>query len=236
MHQLKTSPHCRNSASKTHPAVRDTMTHPALSRAGLYAITDGPRPDLLDVAEQALSGGTRLLQYRDKTRDAERRLLEAQALASLCRRHAVALIINDDVDLAVASAADGVHLGEDDADPAKARERLGPDAIIGVSCYDNLARARTLTRAGADYLAFGAFHPSPTKPHARKASPDLLRQAATFGLPLVAIGGINADNGRELIHAGADFLAVISAVFDAPDVHRAAHDFQRLFASSTDTP
>lgn len=205
------------------------MTHAALAHGGLYAITNGPREDLVSVVERALAGGTRLLQYRDKSRDAPRRLNEALALAALCRHHGTALIINDDVELAAACDADGVHLGEDDAAPAMARARLGPAAIIGVSCYDDVARARTLAAAGADYLAFGAFFPSPTKPDARKASPDLLREAAAFDLPLVAIGGINADNGRELVSAGADFLAVISAVFDAPDVCRAAQRFQSLY-------
>lgn len=210
------------------------MTREALAGRGLYAITDGPRADLLDAAAQALSGGARLLQYRDKTHDAARRLAEASALAALCRRHDAALIVNDDVELAAACQADGVHVGEDDADLAVARERLGRGAIIGVSCYDDIDRARRLAAAGADYLAFGAFFPSPTKPRARQATPGLLHRASGLGLPLVAIGGITAHNGARLVDAGADFLAVISAVFDAPDVRAAAQAFQPLFASSTD--
>lgn len=205
------------------------MTHPALVRDGVYAITNGPREDLMTRVEAALAGGARLLQYRDKTRDAPRRLAEARVLKTCCDRYGIPLIINDDVELAVASGAAGVHLGEDDSALAAARARLGPEAILGVSCYDDIERARMLAVGGADYLAFGAFFASPTKPLARHASSDLLRQAATLGLPLVAIGGITPDNGRPLVAAGARYLAVISAVFDAPDVCAATRRFTQLF-------
>jgi thiamine-phosphate pyrophosphorylase len=206
-------------------------THPALAGGrGLYAITDGPRQDLYAAVEAALAGGTRLLQYRDKTVDSQRRLQEADELARMCARYDVPLIINDDVELAVAVGA-GVHLGEADGDIAAARQRLGPSAIIGVSCYDSLDRARAMAAAGADYLAFGAFFPSPTKPDTTRAPIDLLRQAVAIGLPLVAIGGITPDNARLLIDAGADYLAVVSAVFAADDVQTAALRFSDLFAS-----
>jgi thiamine-phosphate pyrophosphorylase len=208
-----------------------TMAHPLLTRDGLYAITDGPRGDLLDACEAAIDGGTVLLQYRDKTADAPRRLAEARALAELCARRRVALIVNDDVDLAIASGAAGVHLGADDADIATARAKLGPCAIVGVSCYDAPDRARALAAAGADYLAFGAFHPSPTKPDARTATPALLREAKVLGLPLVAIGGITPENGAALVEAGANYLAAISAVFGTPDVRGAARSFAALFAA-----
>jgi thiamine-phosphate pyrophosphorylase len=208
------------------------MPHPLLARPGLYAITDGPRDDLLVACESALAGGAALLQYRDKKQDAARRLAEARALAALCAQRAVPLIVNDDVELAAAAGAAGVHLGEDDADIASARARLGANAIVGVSCYDSLERARDLAAAGADYLAFGAFHPSPTKPNARKATLSLLREANAFGLPLVAIGGITAENGRAIVEAGADYLAVISAVFGAKDVRAAAREFAVLFRES----
>src|SRR6185369_1797841 len=157
------------------------MAHPLLTRNGLYAITDGPRDDLLAACEAAIDGGAVLLQYRDKTDDAARRLVEARALAELCARRRIALIVNDDIDLALASGAMGVHLGENDGDIASARAKLGPCAIVGVSCYDSIDRARLLAAAGADYLAFGAFHPSPTKPNARTATPALLRQAKPLG-------------------------------------------------------
>ena len=205
------------------------MTHPLLARDGLYAITDGPRDDLIEVCAAAIDGGATLLQYRDKTRDDARRLAESKALAALCARHRIGLIVNDDIELAAACGAAGVHLGEDDVDIASARARLGTNAIIGVSCYDSLDRARRLAADGADYLAFGAFYPSPTKPNARKATPALLREAKAFGLPLVAIGGITPENGASLIAAGANCLGVISAVFGARDVRAAARSFAALF-------
>jgi len=205
------------------------MTHTRFPARGLYAITDGPRTDLPAVVAQALAGGARVLQYRDKTADARRRHADAIALRQLCDLHAVPLIVNDDVALAVAVGAAGVHLGRDDGDVAAARAALGAGSIVGVSCYDSLQRARSAAAAGADYVAFGAFFPSPTKPHAARASPDLLRQSATLGLPRVAIGGITPDNAPSLVEAGADFLAVISALFAAPDVQAAARCFARLY-------
>ena len=205
------------------------MTHTRFPARGLYAITDGPRNDLSAVVAQALAGGARVMQYRAKTTDVGRRRADAAALRQLCDLHAVPLIINDDVALAVAVGAAGVHLGRDDDDVAAARAALGAGAIVGVSCYDSLQRARDAAAAGADYVAFGAFFPSPTKPHAARASLDLLRQSATLGLPRVAIGGITPDNAPSLVEAGADFLAVISALFAAPDVQAAARRFARLY-------
>jgi thiamine-phosphate pyrophosphorylase len=204
--------------ARSRPAIR-----------GLYAITDGPRIDLLDACAAALQGGASLLQYRDKGSDAARRLHEARALQALCVRHGVPLIVNDDIELAHAVGAAGVHLGEDDAAPAAARARLGSRAIIGASCYDSLERARAFAVAGVDYLAFGAFFPSSTKPAARRATPRLLHDAKAFGLPLVAIGGIDADNARGLVAAGADAVAVVSALFGARDVRAAARRIAALF-------
>ena len=203
--------------------------HPRLTRRGLYAISDGPRPDLLAAVKAALRGGAALLQYRDKTADSARRAFEARALRELCARFEVPFIVNDDVELALAVGADGVHLGEDDGEIAAARARLGAGAIIGASCYDSLARARQLAAAGADYLAFGAFFASPTKPNARRATPDLLREAKPLGLPLVAIGGITPDNAPPLVEAGADFLAVISGVFAQADPEAAARSYATLY-------
>jgi len=205
--------------------------HPHLTRRGLYAITDGPRPDLLAAVKAALRGGAVLLQYRDKTADTARRAFEARALRELCARFEIPFIVNDDVELALAAGADGVHLGEDDGDIAAARARLGAGAIIGVSCYDSLARARQLAAAGADYLALGAFFPSPTKPTARRATPDLLREAKPLGLPLVAIGGITPDNAWPLVNAGADFLAVVSGVFAQADPEAAARRYAAMYTS-----
>lgn len=203
--------------------------HLHLPLAGLYAISDGPRLDLIEVCAAALRGGAVVLQYRDKTADHVRRREEAAALAALCIRHGVPFIVNDDIELTMLVGADGVHLGADDADIATARNRLGSDAIIGVSCYDSLPRASELAAAGADYLAFGAFFPSPTKPHARRATPDLLRAVKPLGAPLVAIGGITPDNAQSLIDAGADFIAAISGVFAAGEVESAVRRYAQLF-------
>jgi len=206
--------------------------HPKLRYPGLYAITDGPRDDLLEAVARALEGGARLVQYRDKTSDHARRHAEAAALRQLCAGRGVPLIVNDDLELAAAIGADGVHLGEQDLALPTARAALGEQAIIGVSCYDSLERARELAAAGADYVAFGAFFPSPTKPLARRASPELLRQSAALGVPRVAIGGITPDNAASLVGAGADYLAVISALFGAADVRAAAQTFTDLYTSS----
>lgn len=197
---------------------------------GLYAITDGPRADLLEACAAALAGGARILQYRDKSADEARRLHEARALQALCVAHGVPLIVNDDVELAAMVGAAGVHLGEADVAIDAARARLGVRAIVGVSCYDSIERAQQLAAAGADYLAFGAFFLSPTKPHARHATPDLLRAAKPLGLPLVAIGGITPDNAGALIEAGADCVAVVSGLFAQADVQTAARRFSQLFA------
>lgn len=211
------------------------MRHPLLPPPGLYVITDGPRADLFDAAAAALRGGAVMLQYRDKTADAARRLAEARVLANLCADAGALFVVNDDIALALACGARAVHLGADDAAVATARSELGPDALIGVSCYDELERARKLADQGADYLAFGAFFPSPTKPRARRAGLDLLRASAAFGLPRVAIGGISADNAAPLVEAGADYLAVVSEVFSQPDVCAAARRFAPLFPTSRKT-
>jgi thiamine-phosphate pyrophosphorylase len=197
---------------------------------GLYAITNGPRDDLLMAVRRALDGGAALVQYRDKTLDRARRLDETCSINDICRRYEVPLIVNDDVELARASGAAGVHLGEDDPAIGAARAALGASAVIGVSCYDSLQRANAVTEAGADYLAFGAFFPTTSKTVTRHATPNLLHAAQLLGLPLVAIGGITPDNGAALIAAGADFLAAISGVFGAPDICAAAQRYAAIFA------
>lgn len=199
---------------------------------GLYLITpDEPDTERLLDRVRAVLGHAALLQYRNKTADGALRQCQMAALLPLCRAAGVPLIANDDADLAIAVGADGVHLGEDDGDPAAVRARLGASAIIGVSCYDDLARARAAAAAGANYIAFGAFFPSSTKPNARRASPDLLRDSAELRLPRVAIGGITPDNAGDVIAAGADLVAVISGVFDAPDPVAAAAAYRRCFES-----
>ena len=199
--------------------------------SGLYAVT----PDLVDTAlleskvEAVLAAGARLLQYRNKLADDHMRREQAEALRKLCRRHGAAFIINDDVALAAALDADGVHVGVDDMALAVARELLGRGKIIGVSCYDDLARARAAASHGADYLAFGSFFASSVKPGAVRAPLALLPAARPLGLPVVAIGGITLDNAGELIAAGADAVAVISALFAAPDPATATRKFRQLF-------
>lgn len=203
---------------------------------GLYALTDSsltPGTALLPAVEAAIRGGARLVQYRDKSTDSARRLAEARALVELCQGHGVPLIVNDDPALAAAAGADGVHLGRDDGDVATARVRLGPRAIIGISCYDSLERAVAAAHAGADYVAFGSFHASASKPDATRASPELLRQARQQlpGIPLCAIGGITPGNGAALVAAGAHMLAVIRGVFAEQDVTVAAQAYSRLFST-----
>ena len=201
---------------------------------GLYAITDTKalqENNLLIACEAALLGGARALQYRDKSADQTRRLREAAALVALCARFGVPLIVNDDLDLAVAVGAHGVHLGRDDAALPRARAQLGPGALIGVSCYNDLARAAEVCAGGADYVAFGSFFASATKPQAVRADADLLLQARQrCPLPLVAIGGITPENGAALVAAGADMLAVITGIFADPDPRAAADRYARLYA------
>jgi thiamine-phosphate pyrophosphorylase len=201
-------------------------------RRGLYAVTDGaPRDALLTTVAALLRGGAVLVQYRAKGLTADRRHDEARALLRLCRDPDVPLIVNDDLELAAALGADGVHLGRDDAPPEVARERLGDGAIVGVSCYDDLDRARRAADAGADYVAFGSVFPSPTKPDAAHAPLALLRSARrALQLPICAIGGITLDNAGEAVAAGADLLAVISDLAGAADPQARARAFAELFA------
>ena len=169
------------------------------------------------------------MQYRNKTAGAVLRLEQAWALRDLTHEFSVPLVINDDVLLAQQVGADGVHLGGEDGSLADARSVLGKDKLIGLSCYNRLELARQAVRQGADYVAFGSFFSSTVKPDAVAASADLLRQARReIALPLVAIGGITAGNGRQLLEAGADALAVISAVFNAGDIRNAAQQFANL--------
>ncbi len=198
---------------------------------GLYLIT----PDEADTARllarvaPLLDAGVTWLQYRNKTADAALRREQATALQALCAKAGVPLLVNDDAALAAEIGAAGAHLGEDDGALPAARTLLGADAILGASCYDSLALARDAVAAGASYVAFGAFFPTTTKLVTRRATPGLLRDAAALGVPRVAIGGITPENGRALVEAGADLLAVIGGVFDAPDPVAAVHAYRRCF-------
>lgn len=201
---------------------------------GLYALT----PELADtgrliaLVEQALLGGARVVQYRSKSRDVALRHEQASELADLCHRFGVPLIVNDDVRLAALTEADGVHLGREDAPLSEARINLGGQRIIGVSCYADLERALRGEAEGADYVAFGSFFPSPTKPEAVRCPVSLLGEAKkVLRVPVVAIGGITVENAPALIAAGADAVAVLSGLFDAADVRAAAARFASLFAT-----
>ena len=200
-------------------------------RRGLYAITPD-EPDthrLLARVEPVLRAGATWLQYRNKSAHEDLRAEQAITLQALCRGLGVPLIVNDDWALAAAIGADGVHLGSDDGEVALARHELGPEAIIGASCYADLRLARQAVFAGADYVAFGAFHPSTTKPGAPPAPVSILGEAAALGVPRVAIGGITPDNAAPLVAAGADLVAVISGLFDDPDPAAATRAYLSLF-------
>ncbi len=208
------------------------MSHSLSARInGLYAITPDEQDteDLLCKSRLVLSGGARVLQYRNKTAGAQLRLEQAGALRDLTHEFSVPLIINDDVVLAQQVGADGVHLGGDDGSVAAARSVLGKAKLIGVSCYNRVALAHEAVEQGADYVAFGSFFASAVKPDAVAASPDLLRQVRReIAVPLVAIGGITIGNGAQLLEAGANALAVISALFSATDIRDAARQFSNL--------
>lgn len=207
------------------------MSPPALPR-GLYAVTDSALsgPALVRSVAQAIQGGAVMIQYRDKGTDAGQRLWQANDLQMLCQSLRVPLIINDDIDLAQQCRANGVHLGRDDASIERARAALGAQAVIGVSCYASLSRAVAAQAGGADYVAFGSFHASPTKPAAERADLALLRAArGELRIPIVAIGGITPDNGRALIDAGVALLAAVSGVFGAADISAAARAYTQLF-------
>lgn len=206
--------------------------------AGLYVITDSglcASAGLRQAVAAAIDGGAVIVQYRDKSGDAQRRHAEATEIVTLCAQQGVISIINDDVGLALETGADGVHLGSDDADPAEARARLGVDALIGVSCYDSLELARDAQSAGCDYIALGSAYPSPTKPGAVHAPLDVYRRAAAdLDVPIVAIGGITPANATPLIEAGCRALAVISGVFGTADIRSAAAAYAARFGHRGD--
>ena len=207
------------------------MLRPRIS--GLYAIT----PDMADsrllaaMTQQVLQAGVRAIQYRNKSASTAVRLEQAMLLSDLCRQRGALLIINDHPGLVIRVNAMGVHLGQEDMSVAEARQLLGPDRIIGVSCHNQLQHALTAQDAGANYVAFGAFFPSATKPDAVTAPVSLLQQAKqNLHIPVVAIGGITPDNAVDLAARGADSLAVSHSLFGAKDVAATAARFARLFS------
>ncbi len=205
------------------------------SLRGLYAITDKqliPNDQLVERVEQAIKGGAKVVQYRDKSTDEPYRLTQAMALQQLCQHYQIPLLINDDIRLAQQVGAAGVHLGKEDAHLTAARQLLGNTAIIGISCYNQLILAQHAIANGANYIAFGRFFDSQIKPNAVVATLELLRTARQqFSCPIVAIGGITPENGGTLIAAGADSLAVIHGLFGQANVMTAATRYAKLFES-----
>jgi len=227
----------------TVAAASTTTATPKASRwtrqlRGLYAIT----PDIVDIAqlvakvEAAIAGGAQVIQYRNKTATPSLRRKQAAMLSRVCDGGGALFVVNDDAALAREVGAAGVHLGEDDGDVARAREIGGEAMLIGVSCYNDLALARRLVGEGADYVALGSFYLSPTKPGARRAEPALLHRAKKLSVPVVAIGGITAANGRALVEAGADALAVITDVFDHDDPAKITHAAAAIVACFDSEP
>jgi thiamine-phosphate pyrophosphorylase len=215
-------------ASHPHPTAK--------ALRGLYAITSeavcADTATLLAAVEDALAGGARLLQYRDKWNSAETRASNAHVLLGLCHEHGALFIVNDDVELALSCGADGVHVGNTDASLASARERLGDQAVIGVSCAGLIERALAAQAGGASYVAFGRFFDSRTKPNAPGAEPALLNTVRPqLQIPVCAIGGVTPQNAGDLIARGADMIAAVDGVFGAADVEAAAKLYAGLFKS-----
>ena len=205
----------------------------------LYAITDSqllPGDRLFAGVSAALKGGCKLVQYRDKSADHARRFFEAKQVLALCNQHQAQLLINDDVNLAQEVGAHGVHLGQGDTNPVAARIILGSRAIIGVTCHDSLAFAHQAIKDSANYIAFGRFFSSNTKPDARPAPVSLISDARKefSNTPIVVIGGITLDNGKQLLEAGADMLAVCHSLFSADDVTAQAKKFIELSFTDQD--
>ena len=200
---------------------------------GLYAITDAhliSEDSFNNAIKLVLQGGARLIQYRDKSNDTNKRLSQAQIARDLCDRYDALLIINDDIELAVQSQADGVHLGKDDTPLADARKKLGNHSIIGTSCYNQLELAIEAQKQGADYVAFGAIYTSPTKPEAATISLDTLKTAVSqLSIPICAIGGINTQNAATVVATGVDMIAVVSDLFADNDIQARSEALSNLF-------
>ena len=200
---------------------------------GLYAITDqqliAPKKFAARV-KQVLQGGAQIVQYRDKSQQHQLRFEQASIVVDLCKKFGAISIINDDIELAKIVEADGVHIGTDDDELSYARQELGEQKIIGVSCYANLSLAEQAVADSADYVAFGSIFASPTKPQAPIAGLDILRQAKqSVRVPIVAIGGITLDNLDDVVSSGADAVAIISGVFANEDISQQALQFSQAF-------
>jgi thiamine-phosphate pyrophosphorylase len=201
---------------------------------GVYAITDSKLLStdelLLIKVTAALKGGARVVQYRDKSADKKKRFRQASALFNLCAIYNVPLIINDDIELALAINADGVHLGQQDMSLTQARKLLGAHKIIGITCHDSVTLAKHAEQDGANYVAFGACFLSSTKPSATIIPHALLIEAKSqLRIPIVAIGGINSENATQIIATGVDMIAIVNDVFDHDDVYKHTQQLSNLF-------
>ena len=196
---------------------------------GIYAITpdENDTDILLAKTLLVLRGGARVVQYRHKSASRALRHEQASALVALCHQRKSLLIVNDHLDLALEVDADGLHIGDTDGDLSTQRRLLGPNRLLGISCYDRLDRAEYALLAGADYIAFGSMFQSRTKPAATRANLALFARARPLGLPMVGIGGINARNIDQLVEAGADAAALISDLYDANDIRRHTYELAR---------
>ncbi len=201
---------------------------------GLYVITDErltpyENEEIFKKVEEALKGGAKIIQLRDKTHSDDFLIPYAKELKKLCRMYQAFFIINDRIELAIKVDADGIHLGKDDFSPEKACKML-KNKIIGVSCYDDLEKAKYMESLGVNYVAFGSFYPSPTKPESKVISKEILVQAKkVLKIPVCAIGGINAERAKELVALGADMIAVISDIWNAQDIKKRAEEYSNLF-------
>lgn len=203
------------------------------SLRGLYAVTpDWPDTDRLAAAvRDAIAGGAVLIQYRNKAADQRLKLRQAGVLQAVCDACCIPLVINDDLATALEVGAAGVHVGRDDGNAAAVRAALGTGRLLGVSCYNQISRVDEAAASGADIVGIGSMYASATKPAATGADLGLLREAGWRGITVAAIGGITLDKAPELVRAGADLLAVVSDLFDSPDIAARAAEYARLFAS-----
>ena len=200
---------------------------------GLYAITDEKlitRQRFSEAVELALQGGARIIQYRDKSDNPQKRFQQASKLCTLCEQYQAVSIINDDIELTKAVNADGVHLGKADVSLTQARQILGDNAIIGISCYNDLTLAIEAEKNTANYVAFGAIFSSPTKPNANIAGLDIISKAKQqLSIPVCTIGGITNKNIQQIIQNGADMAAVINSLFSVDDIKHTAKELSGHF-------
>jgi thiamine-phosphate pyrophosphorylase len=210
-----------------------------MNMQGLYLVTPNweDTARMVRITETALHAGAAMVQYRNKDAHASLRREQGAALLGLCRRYSRPLVINDHLDLCLTLGADGVHVGGTDLSVRAVRAALGPDKIVGASCYGELDLARAAERDGASYAAFGGFYPSLVKQYSFVTAPAIVREArAELALPIVVIGGMTPDNAAPLVARGAHMVAAISSIYNAEDAERAVRAFDQLFAARERLP